>query len=325
MVGNAVVDLNCNVQVKVIDRHGKVVRTSQKHNKATINLVDGILRFLKGDFSNTEYNNGDNTPDEAEIYLPVRAEFGRIGVKMKESPTLTDRRFDYVDYDEMVQPTFDSIALQEPVNFSDYTLLKFKRISQVGYTDNNNAECLEFSLYINPGKLVGYNKDTSEGKEFVPYDWSYYNPEKEEFETMLTEVGLFSSSNILLARVLFDGEVRSETYSDGTTYPSFVDINDDDNPIVQSQSTTVVLVWRIGIVSVGKNDEFVTQSNLSTQQFSRQLSEYLLTYISEVTGTTSDQWKEGYTPTIVRSDIQDKVQELLNGNSTHDLVNKELI
>lgn len=325
MVGNAVVDLNCNVQVKVIDRHGKVIRTSQKHNKATINLVDGILRFLKGDFSNTEYNNGDNTPDEAEIYLPVRAEFGRIGVKMKESPILKDRRFDYVDYDEMVQPTFDSIALQEPISFSDYTLLKFKRISQVGYTDNNNAECLEFSLYINPGKLVGYNEDTPEGKEFKPYDWSYYNPEKDEFETMLTEVGLFSSSNILLARVLFDGEVRSETYSDGTTYPSFVDINDDDNPVVQSQSTTVVLVWRIGIVSVGKNDEFVTQSNLSTQQFSRQLSEYLLTYISEVTGTSSGQWKEGYTQTRVRSDIQDKVQELLNSNSTQDLANKELI
>lgn len=319
MISNAVVDLDCNVQVKFLDRHGKVLRTSYKHNKATVNLVDGILRFLKGDFSDTEYNKGNNTPDEAEIYIPVRAGFGRIGVKILESQNPIDRRFDFIDKDEFVTPTFDSISLQEPVEFSDYTLLRFKRVSQVGYTDNNNAECLEFSLYINPGKLVGYLDNQEDGtKVFKPYDWTYYNPKNQEYETMLTEIGLFSSSNILLARVLFDGDVTKEEYFDteGISqgyYPVFSKPNDENNPITQSESTTIVLTWRVGIVSVGKNDEFVTQNNLSTTEFVNQFSSWINDYIPEVTGVSQDDWKEGYSSARVKNDLQNKINELLNG------------
>lgn len=338
MVGNAVVNIDSNVQIRTIDRNGKILRTTYKHNKATVNLVDGILRFLKGDFSATDYNK-TTTPDEAIIYIPVRAQFGRIGVKLKESPNPQDRRFDYIDKDEFATPTFDSAELQEPITFDDpvveNSLLRFKRISQVGYTDNNNAECLEMSLYINPGKLVGQSQEiTQNGKkvvQFIPYDWSYYNPSTGEYEAMLTEVGLLSSSDVLLARVLLDGDVVSEEYYDSSAqsqgnYPAFVDPSSEDNPIIQSESTTVVLVWRIGIVSVGKNDEFVTQTNLSNQQFSRQLAEWLTEkeggYIEQVTGIDPDDWNKGFSPTRVRKDIQAKVSELLNGVSVSDLSNQ---
>lgn len=335
MKANAVVNLDCNVQIQTLDRYGKVVRTSRKHNKASVHLVDGLLRFLKGDFSETLYNSrqAGTTPSEAEIYIPVNAQFGRIGVKLSgtSSSAPIDRRFDYIDTDEFVIPTFDSYKLQEPIippetSSEDFKkLMKFSRISQVGYTDNNNAECLEFSLYLNPGKLVGYVDDD---KKFIPYDWSYYNPRTEEYEAMLTEVGLMSSSNVLLARVLFDGQVSSEEFIDSEgvnhgKYPVFDDNDSPDNPIIQSQSTTLVLIWRIGIVSVGKNDDFVTQNNLSTQQFTNQFSEWVLNYITEVTGLNQDKWKKGYTVSKVRNDVKSKVSALLNGNSTQDL-NKEV-
>lgn len=328
MIGNAVVNLNCNVQVKYLDRYGKLLRVSQKHNKATVHLVDGILRFLKGDFNDTEYNQGNNTPNEAEIYLPVRAGFGRIGVKITEADNPMDRRFNFIDRDEFVTPTFDSTNLQEQVEFSDYTLLRFKRVSQVGYTDNNNAECLEFSLYINPSKLVGRTNTNEDGtKEFIPYDWAYYNPKNKEYEVMLTEVGLFSSSNILLARVLFDGEVSSEEYiEEGVSqgkYPVFTKPNDEDNPITQSESTTIVLTWRIGIVSVGKNDEFVTQNNLSNDEFSRQLSVWMTNYIEKVTGVKSSDWNQGFTETRVRNDIQSEVNSLLGNSNINEISAEE--
>lgn len=322
---DSVVDLDCNVIVRSIDRHGRVVREVKKHNKATVNLVDGILRFLKGDFSNTEYNQGDITPDEAEMYLPVRAEFGRIGVKITEDSNPMNRRFDYIDTDEFVQPTFDSSALQEPIEFSDHTLLKFRRISQTSYYDNNNSECLEFSLYINPGKLVGYNEDRGgEGTVFTPYDWSYYNPSIGEYETMLTEVGLFSSSNVLLARVLFDAPVVSEEYFGDTQvsqgkYPVFSNPSDENNPITQSESTTIVLIWRIGIMSVGKNDTMISESSMGMQQFMQQFSQWFVDYITEVTGESQEDWNKGYTPSRIRNDIQNEINELLSGRSLLDV------
>lgn len=326
MESTAVIDLDCNVQIKYLDRHGKVLRESAKHNKATVNLVDGILRFLKGDFNSTVYHTISVTaPNEAEMYIPVRAAFGRVGVKITDAGEPQDRRFNYVDKNEFATPTFDSSRLQEEVVFPDdpdYTLLRFSKVSQVGYTDNNNSECLEISLYINPGKLVGHNESITENGTsrtvFVPYDWSYYNPKTGEYEAMFTEIGLFSSSDILLARVLFDGGVTTEEYYDDQgvshgKYPVFEDPNNKDNPVTQSESTTIVLTWRIGIVSVGKNDEFTTQTNMTTTEFSRALSADIFDYLtSQVEGDIN--WKQGVTPAVVLKDFYEIIREILSGN-----------
>lgn len=333
---NAAVNLNSNVRVKYIDRYGKVIRESAKHNKATVNLVDGILRFLRGDFSTTIYNQGSITPDEAEVYIPVRAALGRIGVKISdESQQTKDRRFSYIDRDDFVTPTFDSHELQEEVTFNndtDYTLLKFRKIHQVGASDNNNSECLEFILYLNPGKLVGYKRDVIDSKtkvtrtEFVPYDWSYYNPQTDEYEAMFTEVGLFSSSNVLLARVLFDGKVGTSEYFDDQgvshgKYPVFEDPNSEDNPIIQSESTTVVLTWRIGITSVGKNDTLVTQNTITTSQFSRALSAWFVEYLTSA--FSSYNWNLGYSESRMFVDVTEEISKLLNGEDLSQLIKEE--
>lgn len=256
---NAVVNLNCNVNIKVLDHNDHVVRESNKHNKATVYLVDGILRFLQGDFT--------KLGDPGKPYLPACTKFGVVGVKynIQQDP----KQFDQVDYTEFIQPVFNSSKLQvEAVDTSVDPHRKFSynfnSVKQSIFSDNNNAECLEFSQYLTPGKLVGDTVFTNSEDlvpKFEPYSWSYWNPETKEYEALLTEVGLFSSTGIMLARVLFDGKVNSVPV-EGGSYPEFEDKDNPNNPIIQSQSQTVVLTWRIGIISIGKNDELVTESNL---------------------------------------------------------------
>lgn len=323
-LGSAALDFDNNVQIRILDRKGKVIRTSYVHNKATANLVNGILRFLEGDFNNTKFNLGGSSPEEASIYIPVKAGVGRIGVKIVENENPSKRRFNYINKGEFITPTFDSSSLQEPITTYDSALLKFNRISQTGYTDNNNSRCLEMSLYVNPGKLVGYNLETDHGIEFVPYDWAYFNPSTGEYEVMITEVGLMSESDVLLARILFDGEVDAEEFFDQSgksqgTYPVFRVPSNPTNPIIQSESTTMVLVWRIGVVSVGANDEFITSSSITTKQFSQGLADWVVNYITEVTGLSPNEWVLGHTVQTVQDDTIDKVLELLEGSSVADL------
>lgn len=308
-MSDAAVSVYCNVTIRCIDRHGKVIRTVERHNKATANMVDGLLRFLKGDFNPTEYNQNNAAPSEATPYLPVRAQFGRVGVKLTEgrNPPVT-RNFDYMDSSEFVQPTYNTMELQEPISYGEYTTLRFGKVRQEVFLDPNNSSCLKFSLYINPGKLVGYEDDE---KGFIPYDWSYWNPNINQYEAMFTEVGLFSSTNLLLARVLFDGEVTTRTHTtpegveDGT-YPAFVRPNNPMNPVTQSQDTTIVLEWRVGIISIGDNDEFVTQNNLTNDQMASKLADWIVKqYSLDETQSTSQ----------VKSDIMKKINELTNNSS----------
>lgn len=280
---DAVLNVNCNVDIKCIDRHGHVFRDIHKHNKATVNMVDGLLKFLAGDFNQTtEKGNNPSYSKEALPYIPTRVQFGHVGVKLRTYDDDTKRYFDYVDSSEFIEPTFNTFSLQQPIDDSGYKFLNFGKVRQSVFIDPNNSQCLKMSLYIEPGRLVGrYEDDGQGGKTFVPYDWSYWNPNKGEYETMLTEAGLFSGGyGNILARVLFDGEVRYAEYKEEgkqtKRYPEFVRPNDPMNPITQSQTTTVVIEWRIGLVSIGDNDEFVTQNSLTTAQFNQKLTSWVV-------------------------------------------------
>ena len=74
---------------------------------------------------------------------------------------------------------------------------------------------------------------------------------------------------VLLARVLLDGKVKTETAKDSGghptgTYPVPVDPLGEFNPIIQSQSSTVVITWRVGIVSVGREEKVLNPTEVST-------------------------------------------------------------
>lgn len=285
---NIAVDLDCNVNVKVFDRYQNLVRDSNVHNKATVRMVDGILRFLRGDFTQTSYSS-TSAPEEGAPYLPTKINFGFIGVDLSsDKPMSPDGRphFNFVNSGKFVQPVFSSSSLQEPctdkidnrTNRETPISFTFDKIRQTGYSNVNNAECLEFSVYISPGTLVGDTLIREDGtKEFHPFVHSYWNPSIGEYEAMITEIGMISDYNVLLARVLFDGEVGSDYYIDSQgsnlgKYPVPENPDGEFTPIVQSESSTVVITWRIGIVSVGKNDKIVTQSDLTTENVALQIA-----------------------------------------------------
>lgn len=329
----AVIDLDCNVNIKVLDKYRRVVRNSSIHNKATVNLVDGILRFIKGDFTKTSYSDS-LAPDDGSPYLPSQVRFGRIGVKIKSNSKDEKPCFDYISRGEFVQTAFSTLSLQEPCmakfketeSGGDFVIGKVDKIRQVGYADPNNSECLEFSVYVTPGTLVGQvlSSDDSDGQDqssvFVPYHYAYWNPSIGEYEAMITEIALTSERGVLLARVLLDGEVNSEEYFDSNgkslgTYPVAEDPDGEFTPIVQSQSSTVVITWRIGIVSVGKNDKVVTQADLAVNQIARELASYL---IENYTITKfNDQSPVSHNE--LRDRLEDKVNDVLNGSVTVDL------
>lgn len=321
-MSDAAIDLDCNVTVKVIDRRGHIIQEVDKHNKATVSLIDGILRFLQGDFSTTEYNKdkGGVTPEEASPYIPVRAGFGNVGVKLKGefypdglTPS-TSRMFDHIDKSDIILPTFTTSQLQDPVE--PHEVLTFSRIRQTSFTDPNNSECLKFTIYISPGTMVGYT-DTDEEKgvsKFTPYEWAYYNPESKEYEAMLTEVGLLSDSNVLLARVVFDGEVErvEVTDSEGNSLgykPAFVETNSPSNPIIQSESSTIVLEWRVGITSVGDNDVLITTNDMTREQFADKLAEYFVAHKEDMV----------FDQRSLRQTVLEVVTETLAGSNLSDL------
>lgn len=340
-LGSSAVDLDCNVNVKVLDKYGRVVRDSSTHNKATVNLIDGILRFMKGDFTKVAYSEA-LAPEDGTPYLPSKVSFGRIGVKVKESEIDQKLHFDSVNSGEFIQTVFSTSSLQEPCigkfeEFEEGEIIScsFDKVRQTGYADSNNSECLEFSVYVTPGTLVGKtlldtdpNDPAKVIKVFKPYHYAYWNPNINEYEAMVTEIALTSDQGTLLARVLFDGEVNAATAedSDGNslgTYPLPVDSRGEFTPIVQSQSSTVVITWRIGIVSVGKNDKVVTQNDLTVLDLAQDLAVSLIDNYKILTTVVDDVSGEKFEVLAnyndFSKDLAKRISDALNGRILADI------
>lgn len=324
----AVVDLDCNVDIKVIDKYRRVVRSTTIHNKATVNMIDGILRFMKGDFTKTSYSDS-LAPEDGSPYLPSQIRFGRIGVKVKEDATDKKPHFDYINEGEFIQTVFSTTSLQEPClskfdekDESEVPIFSyFDKIRQTGYSDSNNAECLEFSVYITPGTLVGKTlqpspDDPNQTPTFKPYHYAYWNPNIGEYEAMITEIALTSGYGTLLARVLLDGKVSAKECIDSEgkslgMYPVPEDPDGEYTPITQSQSSTVVITWRLGIVSVGRDDEILTPTDLTS--LCRELAGALLNDYNIT--QTIDGVERSVPLDSLAKNIESKIQKVLDGES----------
>lgn len=261
--------VNSNVTIRCFEKQ-KLVQTRHCHNKATISMVQGILRFLKGDFTPSKYAlNAIHDSGAAVQYIPSEIKFGNVGVQINRSgarPILN--RETPVDYGAFVPPTFNAISLQEPFE-SQYLVnkTKFESADITSFDDTNNSMALLLQTFVPAKSLVGYQVgEIGEGSTyFQPYDWSYWNGSLKhgqgEWETMITELGLYSN-NSLLARVVLDGKVNV----DETGKITYEDLDYPNNPIFQSESSSIVIEWRIGIISIGPNDTFITEADINNEE-----------------------------------------------------------
>ncbi len=274
---------NSNVTIRCINKYGKVIRSSHIHNKATVVLVEGLLRYLKGDFTPSSYNLNSYDGDEAIRYIPAELRFGNIGVEINNRGT-DQPNLSGINSSVFIQPTFNAFKLQQQLRLEDNSEYqeqwdaatpKFESADISTYDDPNNSMSLLLQAFIPAGQLVGFkNQEDNQLVGFIPwidqyagtgYGWAFYNPSTHEYQTLLTEMGLYSG-NSMLARVLFDGEITIDTegVGDEVGQINYVDPNYDLNPIIQSETTSMIVEWRIGITSIGQNDIVSSSANLLT-------------------------------------------------------------
>lgn len=75
-----------NVDVKVVETDTNTIKKHiTKHNKATRNMVCGLLRFLEGRFSGTYANSKAEYPDDAKNYIPCYISFGDGGIQYDDN------------------------------------------------------------------------------------------------------------------------------------------------------------------------------------------------------------------------------------------------
>ena len=276
---DATINLNCNVHIKVIDKNGKLVNERYIHNKATRSMVDSITQFLMGNFNPTQfsdpadrYANADsviiNNAYAAKRYLPSCTGMGDIGVDT------TDHELS-IDNTLFTKPSFFDTSLQQ--EYPTVPRIQFRRVRQIRGYDINNSEGLAMTTILPIGYALyeyvnGEAQYDGEGNPVYRNDYFWYygengdaSEEDKKKAVAITEIGLFSNTDkdngLLLARVLLDGALSSnpQKASKGVMEnPSY-----EYNPLIQTEDTSVVIEWKIGIISIGTNDEFITVSDIN--------------------------------------------------------------
>lgn len=282
-MASASLDLNFNVTIKVVDGHGHLIETRHVHNKATRALVSGITQYLQGVFTPSEFNNPYekySNPDQviinnalsAKRYIPSCTGVGMCGIVLSgdPGPSLEVHKL-AIDEEQQIKPHFYESTLQ--IEIPDVPRMKFKRVRNVTGQDQNNAEVLVLTTVLPKGYLVveyedGEVKHDENGN--VIYRENYFDyygtkgtdpvPEK---AMAVTEVGLFSSadpnSGLMLARVLLDGKLSDDPVK--AERGVMADPDYQYNPLIQTKDTAVIIEWRIGVISIGSNDEFTVISD----------------------------------------------------------------
>jgi len=269
-MGSSSCGIGCNVTITCKDLKGKTLYKVEKHNKVTKNFTDGILRFLKGDFTETEFNSTP-IPSEAQIYTPTRVKFGVQGIKL-EKTIIEEHGEDYVvkSFTPPDPSAFNNEELNQEIPFDDdpyidlFPIIKFERMKQTYNTSVSDTERLSLSLYIGPGKTVGATVSSEDGEveEFKPYKHSYWSEYFGCYCATFSEVGLYSSTGTLLARVALDGDwmivdAEGEEASEGTLIPRE---DSTDSVVYQNQFCTMTIEWRIDLTSIGSQDNVITEN-----------------------------------------------------------------
>ena len=232
-------DVRSNVEITVMNKKRKIIqKVIKKHNKATRQMVTGILRFLTGQFTPSNLN---LTPyyTDVEQYIPCFIGVGDGGVLFDTNG--------YPAYDEDTRIPVISSSWNEIVPYSSTNLQRElfvktvsgnkvvtgtrSRIRKIGTTLTNDPAGDMDTLYlyceVSPGSLN-----------------TFYNNNP----VILTEIGLFSSdipgTKDLLAYVKLGNYINEET-NEEETKALFVRPED-----------TVIIKWYITIAAIGEDSTF---------------------------------------------------------------------
>lgn len=221
---NFMLDVNVNIQVK--DNMGNIIKTVNKHNRATKQMLSGMLQFLRGEFntSNRQTNyKAIHNIDKAKNYIPCYVSVGTAGIEVDEATHLPN----YDENDRRKPPVLESWR-DEVVEFTDTNLKQeVDSVSryEIGVMDDNEAT----ELYPNVADSVQFILGTDIAPNY--YTSSAYTVGADDI--FITEVGLFSTP------IPNDGNLLAR-----------VALTKDSDILYVRKQDTILIRWAICIISL---------------------------------------------------------------------------
>lgn len=250
VIGQAL-DVNVNVFVRVVDKHGRIVQEVSKHNKATNNMTEGIIRFLRGEFNNTflrdHIDNIGLNEDLAREFIPTHIGIGNIGIDER-----TGKLSDSIsNFPQIFEPSYSDKSLRSEILLyhNQHRALIQKSTKGDSYVSDTYALTVQGYYQFNQRLSSKHTLVDLDGIDFGDEDKDVFTfvfssdrtrevPQYTEDESGLkcitvTELGLFSgdvddNGSRLLARLLLDPET----------------------PLILSSDDTMIVNWQIGLYSL---------------------------------------------------------------------------
>lgn len=231
-------DMVVNVDMQVIETDTNTIKQHVvRHNKATRNMIKGILRFLEGRFTPTYANSIPEYEEDAKNYVPCYVSFGDGGVL-------------YDDYGVPEEESVSSTSSHVPKLDSGWT-------TKVDY--NSTELVREFQNLSHQRSRIRKQEDTLSMDPAGDMDtvvlYSETPPGDINFDIVdgqgapgprfITEVGLFSNHEKTQGDLL--AYVKLSNYKDDPTDP-----NEEwkTNTLYVRPGDTVIITWYITVVAL---------------------------------------------------------------------------
>lgn len=255
-MNNSALGIEHNVRITVYDQRHRIKQVVTQHNKASRNLVLGLIKFLRGEFTPSNISSSviSHNLDEAKSFIPAYINFGdgaiyQIGATNSEGTIVTNLTSAMSNIQDLSPSRFSTTKLDRELvgnSIGNSTLLNKGlvgrcQISRSAYnTDTTDSITLKLSAVVPAGYY---------SKNFY-LDTVYKTARGSNEGVFLSELGLFSTDyngsstgygGNLLARVAFNGE-------------------NDNLPIIQTDEDIILVDWTIQITSI---DDFYSEDNLT--------------------------------------------------------------
>ena len=239
-----------NVYIDVINKESGVIEKHvEKHNKATRQMVVGLLRFLSGHFTATSENDKPLYAQDAKRYIPCYFNVGDGGVILND--------------DGIPQHQEDNTKIPLLMDDWDYNVnyLATKLTREFNSEYRATAQKVENSFSIQtssgprtPSSISGDVPPAGDMDSLYFYCEIYpdsANSERKDYPVFITELGLFSDkvpgNSDLLAYVKLGNYYDSEN-------------NLQTDTLYVKPTDTIVVRWIISVAAIGTDGLLTTET-----------------------------------------------------------------
>lgn len=238
--------VDSNVHIEVMSPQNVITQTVERHNKATKQLVEGLLRFIRGEF-NTSYKRTKEKDvvykSEAKKYIPCYIGVGTGGIRINPTTHLPD-----YDTETRRTPPMETLVgsniswWDQDDNFVRFTDKKL-------YLEETETSRYEIGVLgedesSDSLSQVGDIEQIILATDIAPgtFNHIYTEADTTTADIFITEIGLFASSvpgtEDLLARTILKNHYNEQG-----------EVSDTQILYVRPQDT-IIIRWTISIIAL---------------------------------------------------------------------------